>query len=61
MDRARRSGAAALTLHTSDIMRTAMAMYERMGFVRTPERDFHPAPEVTVKGYRYPLEGSDHD
>lgn len=53
--RARRNGAAVLTLHTSDVMRTAMQLYERMGFVRAPELDFHPAPDLTVKGYRFDL------
>lgn len=54
--RARKSGAAVLSLHTTDMMRTAQRMYERMGFVRSPELDFHPAPGVTVKGYRLELE-----
>ena len=53
--RARRSGVAELTLHTSDMMQVAMRMYEGMGFVRAPELDFFPAPDVTVKGYRFPL------
>ncbi|TAK00945.1 MAG: GNAT family N-acetyltransferase [Candidatus Manganitrophaceae bacterium] len=56
--RAGRSGAAALTLHTSDIMQGAMRMYERIGFVRAPELDFHIPPDVTVKGYRLDLKGS---
>lgn len=51
--RARHSGAGAITLHTTDMMQAAMSMYERMGFVRTPETDFHPGPEITVKAYRY--------
>ncbi len=55
MRRARQSGAAVLTLHTTDVMGVAMAMYERMGFVRAPQLDFHPAPNVTVKGYRFDL------
>ncbi len=54
--RARRSGSAALTLHTSDVMQVAMRMYERMGFVRAPELDFHPSEDLTVKGYRLNLE-----
>jgi predicted N-acetyltransferase YhbS len=54
--RARQSGAAVMTLHTTDVMRVAMGMYERMGFVRAPELDFHPAPDVTVKGYRINLD-----
>jgi GNAT superfamily N-acetyltransferase len=53
--RARRSGAGALTLHTTDLMTTAMRMYERIGFVRAPELDFHPAPEFLIKGYRLDL------
>jgi predicted N-acetyltransferase YhbS len=53
--RARQSGATALTLHTTDLMTVAMGMYERMGFVRAPELDFHPTPSFTVKGYRLAL------
>jgi hypothetical protein len=44
-----------LTLHTTDIMRAAMRLYERMGFQRSPELDFQPVPEVIVKGYRLDL------
>jgi GNAT superfamily N-acetyltransferase len=58
MRRARRSGAAVLTLHTTDMMQVAMHVYEHMGFVRAPELDFHPAPEITVKGYRFNLQGN---
>jgi GNAT superfamily N-acetyltransferase len=54
--RARQSGAAILTLHTTDIMQVAMRMYERMGFVRTPELDFHVDTDLTVKGYRLNLD-----
>ena len=53
LHRARQSGAAAVTLHTTEMMRVAMQMYERMGFVHTPELDFHPVPEITIKGYLY--------
>ncbi|HKP51823.1 MAG TPA: GNAT family N-acetyltransferase [Chloroflexia bacterium] len=53
--RARQAGVSALSLHTADMMQTAMQMYERMGFVRTPETDFHPAPEIVIKGYRLDL------
>lgn len=56
INRARRAGAEALTLHTSDIMRVAMQMYERAGFVRAPELDFYPDPKVVVKGYRLRLD-----
>jgi len=54
--RARRAGANALTLHTTDMMDVAMRLYERMGFARAPELDFRPAPQVTVKGYRLELD-----
>lgn len=54
--RARQSGAAALTLHTTDIMQAAMRLYERLGFRRAPELDIQPAPGVTIKGYRLGLE-----
>jgi predicted N-acetyltransferase YhbS len=50
--RASQSGAGALTLHTSDLMRSAMRLYERLGFTRAPELDFDPAPGLTIKGYR---------
>ena len=50
--RARLWGAPCLNLHTTDMMQVAMRMYERMGFVRAPELDFHPDPRVTVKAYR---------
>ncbi len=55
LQRARRSRAAALTLHTTDMMQVAMSMYERMGFVRAPELDFQPVPSITIKGYRFDL------
>ncbi len=49
--RARQAEASALTLHTTDMMEVALRMYERRGFVRAPELDFHPAPGVVIKGY----------
>jgi GNAT superfamily N-acetyltransferase len=54
--RARESGTTALMLHTTDMMQTAMRLYERLGFQRVPELDFEPAPGVIVKGYRLALE-----
>lgn len=53
--RARRASATALGLHTMDIMRAAVRMYERMGYVRAPDLDFAPAKGVLVKGYRLDL------
>ncbi len=54
--RARQSGAAALTLHTTDVMQAAMRLYDRLGFRRAPELDIQPAPGVSIKGYRLALE-----
>ena len=56
--RARRLGAAVLTLHTTDMMHVAMRMYEHMGFVHAPELDFHVDKDLTVKGYRLNLDDS---
>ena len=56
--RARGAGATGLTLHTTDLMRTAMRLYERLGFVREPALDFSPAPGITVKGFRLALEAA---
>ncbi len=55
VQRAQRAGAPALGLHTTDMMQTAMQMYERMGFVRAPEFDFHPTENTLIKGYRLDL------
>jgi ribosomal protein S18 acetylase RimI-like enzyme len=55
--RARAAGCAALALHTTTLMTVARAMYERMGFVRAPEHDFHPVPQLHVMGYRLVLAG----
>jgi glutamine synthetase len=38
-----------------NVNRDAIRLYERMGFVRVPEFDFHPAPEVVVMAYRLDL------
>lgn len=58
--RARAGGATTLTLHTTDMMEAALRLYTRMGFVRAPELDFHPAPSLTIKGYRLDLERPAH-
>jgi GNAT superfamily N-acetyltransferase len=49
--RARLAGATKLGLHTSRSMRAAIQLYERMGFVRDPEHDFHPPGAELVEGY----------
>ncbi|HEV2150308.1 MAG TPA: GNAT family N-acetyltransferase [Longimicrobiaceae bacterium] len=54
--RARASGARELGLHTSESLKVAMRMYERMGFVRAPEHDFQPPGAELVRAYRLPLD-----
>lgn len=56
--RARRLGATALGLHTGDSMVVALPMYERRGFVRTPEFDFDVPDGELVKAYRLDLTAS---
>ena len=56
IQRARATGAGALTLHTTPMMAAAMRLYTRLGFVHVPELDFEPAPELTVRGFRLTLE-----
>ena len=48
--RAREQGAKTLGLHTTAPMKVARAMYERMGFERTPRYDFK-AGTVAVEAY----------
>jgi ribosomal protein S18 acetylase RimI-like enzyme len=55
--RARESGARELGLHTSESLRAAVRMYERMGFERAPEHDFRPPGAELVMAYRLPLDG----
>jgi predicted N-acetyltransferase YhbS len=61
VDRARRSGATVLCLHTSEVMTAAVALYETMGFRRLPSFDFtvgRPRTDgqpVTVIAYRLDL------
>lgn len=53
--RARSAGATALTLHTTELMQTAMRLYERLGFERAHDLDLEPAPGIVAKGYRLDL------
>lgn len=49
--RARQAGCAAVGLHTTEFMPVARGMYERMGFLRIPEHDFWPIPQLHVMAY----------
>jgi ribosomal protein S18 acetylase RimI-like enzyme len=51
VERARAAGLRGLRLSTQRNMGAAQRMYERLGVVRTPERDWAPAPGVDLLTY----------
>jgi GNAT superfamily N-acetyltransferase len=51
VERARSSGVRHLRLSTQQGMAAAGRLYLRLGFVRTPERDWHPEPDVDLITY----------
>ena len=53
--RCRELGIKTIGLHTTELMKVARGMYERMGFKRIPEFDFHPTPDSIVFAYRFDL------
>jgi ribosomal protein S18 acetylase RimI-like enzyme len=53
--RALEAGATAVRLSTQKEMVAAHRIYERLGFVRTPERDWSPVPGVDLLTYVLPL------
>lgn len=54
LDFARKIDAEYLYLHTTDMMATAVKLYERLGFERNTERDFQNRNHL-VKCYRFKL------
>lgn len=54
--RARTAGFKTIGLHTTELMAIARRLYERMGFVRVPEYDFLPAPDVVVMAYKMEMQ-----
>jgi GNAT superfamily N-acetyltransferase len=51
IDRARSAGATAIAICTMDQMTAARRVYERIGFVRDPQRDWQPGPDIQLRGY----------
>ncbi|MFJ2767866.1 GNAT family N-acetyltransferase [Streptomyces sp. NPDC087300] len=49
--RARDAGRTGLVLSTQPSMHAAHRLYGRLGFVRTPERDWQPIPDLTLLTY----------
>jgi ribosomal protein S18 acetylase RimI-like enzyme len=55
LDRFREVGSGAVVLSSLAEMSTAHRIYERLGFVRLPERDWEPSPGVRLIAYRKDL------
>jgi hypothetical protein len=55
VDAATAIGRDGLFLHTTPWMGQAHRLYLRAGFVRTPERDWTPVPEVPLLAFRLDL------
>lgn len=53
IDLARQAGHSQVVLHTTDAMKLAWGMYERLGFARSPDLDF--VQGIQVYGFRKPL------
>ena len=58
LDRFREEGATAIVLSSLPQMTDAHRLYERLGFVRTPERDWQPVPHVKLIAFRLDLQES---
>ncbi len=53
IDRTKAKGYDAIGLHTGEFMKSAMRLYERMGFQRLPQYDFEPANDgIIVKAFK---------
>ncbi|WP_020671093.1 GNAT family N-acetyltransferase [Amycolatopsis nigrescens] len=48
-------GCSRVVLSSLDVMHTAHRLYQRLGFTRLPERDWHPAPGVHLLAYQLPV------
>ena len=55
IERSREFGYTALVLSSLPVQRPAHRIYERLGFTRTPELDWSPAPGVDLLAFRMPL------
>jgi ribosomal protein S18 acetylase RimI-like enzyme len=55
LDRATELGATAMVICTRDNALAAQRLYQRFGFVRVPELDWHPLPGITLLALRLPL------
>jgi len=51
IDRAKAQGNTTLFLHSTEWMHAAHRLYERLGFVRTPEHDWQATPEINLLAF----------
>ena len=51
VEQARGEGRRSLVLHSTPWMTAAHRLYARLGFVRAPDRDWHPQPDVPLLGF----------
>ena len=56
LDVARADGCARVRLSSQEDMTAAHRLYERLGFVRTPERDWCPVPGLLLRTYALELD-----
>lgn len=52
---ARAAGCSVVRLSTGPTMHAAHRLYERLGFTRTPDRDWSPLPDIELLTYMLPL------
>ena len=52
LERARQAGKSTVGLHTSELMKAARGLYEKMGFTRVPQFDYNPRPDVVIMAYK---------
>jgi ribosomal protein S18 acetylase RimI-like enzyme len=57
LDRAAALGCRAVVISSRVGFPTAHRLYERLGFVRTPERDWSPLPGIHLLGFRATVNG----
>ncbi len=55
IDRAGELGSTAVVLSSQPVQQDAHRLYERLGFRRTPDKDWSPAPGIDLLGFRLPL------
>jgi ribosomal protein S18 acetylase RimI-like enzyme len=55
VDRAAELGLTGVVLSSSTQMTTAHRIYERLGFRRTPDKDWQPSPDTSLVTYRLDL------